>query len=488
MREQNNTKGGLRLRPLAMCVALAFSAGFAGSIDAQPQKSQLHHRAATPVLVQREGARRIQQAREQNGHLLKRAVSPRAPMDVVVSSCDDDGPGTLRDAAANAVDGDVIDLTQLECSTITLASGAISVDVDYLTINGPGPDKLTIDAAQTGNVINFYGLDSSDYTYGTLSISGVTMTNGYAPYAGGALWSGDGGSFVLDNVAVTNSYSHAKYGTGGGISADGNVTLTNSSVSGNGVMSTKYGGAGGGVYAAGDLTIIGSTLSGNKAGADATFVYYYYGYQYGPNPGGGLGGGAASAGNLTITNSTISGNESSYGGAVFTNALAAIQNSTITLNSASEANNSPGYYYYADAGGVVATNGNFVIDSSILFGNTTDNPVPSMGIDLAGGGIVASGGNNLVGDSSIDLPDDTISDDPHLLPLADNGGPTQTHALPPDSVAIDAGNNTAGLGTDQRGDGYARVVGAAADIGAYEAEAVTDDVIFKDGFDDDGGS
>lgn len=69
--------------------------------------------------------------------------------------------------------------------------------------------------------------------------------------------------------------------------------------------------------------------------------------------------------------------------------------------------------------------------------------------------------------------------DPQLGPLADNGGPTQTHALPAGSPAIDAGNaggcrDSLGalLTADQRG--FARTVDgdadgtAICDIGAYE--------------------
>ncbi len=66
------------------------------------------------------------------------------------------------------------------------------------------------------------------------------------------------------------------------------------------------------------------------------------------------------------------------------------------------------------------------------------------------------------------LPADTITADPMLEPLADNGGFTMTHALSAGSPAIDAGDNAAGLHTDQRGQGFPRVNGAQADIGAYE--------------------
>ena len=59
--------------------------------------------------------------------------------------------------------------------------------------------------------------------------------------------------------------------------------------------------------------------------------------------------------------------------------------------------------------------------------------------------------------------------DPLLGPLAMNGGPTLTHALLPGSPALDRGSSS--VAEDQRGYGFERVVGAAADIGAYESRA-----------------
>jgi hypothetical protein len=63
-----------------------------------------------------------------------------------------------------------------------------------------------------------------------------------------------------------------------------------------------------------------------------------------------------------------------------------------------------------------------------------------------------------------------VGTDLRLGPLADNGGPSKTHALLADSPALNAGSNPAGVPTDQRGS--ARVVGPAADIGAYEYRPV----------------
>ena len=82
-----------------------------------------------------------------------------------------------------------------------------------------------------------------------------------------------------------------------------------------------------------------------------------------------------------------------------------------------------------------------------------------------------TGSHNLIEDGSDGLPD-TITGDPNLGPLADNGGPTLTHALMTDSPAINAGSNAlvpAGATTDQRG--LPRFVGVV-DIGAYEVQTV----------------
>jgi hypothetical protein len=71
-----------------------------------------------------------------------------------------------------------------------------------------------------------------------------------------------------------------------------------------------------------------------------------------------------------------------------------------------------------------------------------------------------------------------ITLDPQLGPLQNNGGPTQTLALSFASPAIDTGSTIATV--DQRG--CPRPVGAAADIGAFEAGYIADRV-FRDGFD-----
>ena len=93
-------------------------------------------------------------------------------------------------------------------------------------------------------------------------------------------------------------------------------------------------------------------------------------------------------------------------------------------------------------------------------------------------GAMTSLGHNLDGDGSCSLSvasGDLPSTDPLLGPLANNGGPTFTHALLDGSPAIDSGDDSVldpphNLFTDQRGPGFPRLQRAHVDIGAYEAE------------------
>jgi hypothetical protein len=90
------------------------------------------------------------------------------------------------------------------------------------------------------------------------------------------------------------------------------------------------------------------------------------------------------------------------------------------------------------------------------------------------GGTLASSGYNLIGNStggSGYADTDILDVDPMLGPLADNGGPTQTHALLPGSPAIDAGDNADAPEFDQRGPGFPRIVNGIIDIGSFEVQS-----------------
>jgi hypothetical protein len=175
-----------------------------------------------------------------------------------------------------------------------------------------------------------------------------------------------------------------------------------------------------------------------------------------------------------VQNSTISGNIGTFGfGGVVSWVPLTLSNSTIAFNAAPMGTGLEGAGLYSIAP--------LTLQSSII----ADNVGYAGPSDLAGsaaGAITASSSSNLVTSSTLQLPPLTIQSCPQLQPLANNGGPTLTHALHHASAALDKGNNIVGLVSDQRL--APRIVNAAADIGAVEWQpSDTDERILTSGFD-----
>ncbi|GMV25040.1 MAG: hypothetical protein AMXMBFR58_10710 [Phycisphaerae bacterium] len=346
-------------------------------------------------------------------------LEPRALLAVfTVINVADAGAGSLRQAIldANAADGaDVIEFDAAVNGVITLADTGLIV-TDSVAINGPGASLLRISGNDAVRVMEF--------TAGTSSLSGVTIGGGNAFNGAGVRNSGTltiTGSRIINNSATV--------GGGGGIENLGTLTLVDSTVASNdgGI------GDGGAVRNGGTLTIRSSTISGNNATG---------------------GGGIANFGvATTITNSTIANNTASLDGAAIINFNAlTVSNSTIAGNTGAPA---------------ITNSGALTLHSSIIGGAPT---APMVGTFAAGSA------NNLIqhvdnsGGLGNDVNGNLVGVDPLLGALADNGGPTQTIALQPGSPAINAGSNTGGLTTDQRG--LSRVRGNAIDIGAFEYAGV----------------
>jgi hypothetical protein len=440
-------------------------------------------------------------------------VPDRPAATIVVESCADTGAGSLRDALANAVNGDLIDLTQLACSTITLASGGIIASVDEVELVGPGANALTIDAAYHGRA--FYHLG-----YATFALTGLRVTRG--TYSGGPYYGAFGGCVfskghieltdsAVDHCAVSDAVTDA-FGTGGGcLLASGNVTLTDSSVSECTVTATSDDTAvGGGLFAERDIILVRSRVSGSTitnaqgetAGGGALAIEDLV-MKYSTISDNGIAsdylgraGGIYVQGDAYLIGSTISGNRATVGGGIWMSGSnnpaspARILNSTISGNVAD-----------VSVGGIVANMPLILANSTVAFNTSValnvsglyigydtelessiiaNNSAGSTQRDVGGSDFASiTGANNLVGVTFLTLPPDTISSDAMLAPLANNGGRTKTHALLAGSVAIDAGNNSQNLTRDQRGTGFARVVGANADIGAFEADPGR---IFTNGF------
>ena len=325
---------------------------------------------------------------------------------------------TLRDAIASSNDTAGADTITFDPSvfssaqTIDLTSELPTI-TDDVTITGPGADLLTIDAGNgtdgvfdTGDGFRILSIDDDDENnLIDVELSGLTISGG------------DQGGFMA----------------GGGISNSESLLITGTTISGN---SASYGG---GIYNNFDatLTITSSTISGNAAN---------------------YGGGIANLEVLSISSSTISNNtaESSGGGIDSAAAL-----STFTLTSSTVTGNSAGD---ADGGGGIDVGSVGTVTNSIIANSPSGGDI---GLGPAGEGGVY-GDFNLVGDGlNVGGFPGVITGDPLLGPLADNGGPTLTHALLPGSPAIDAGDDSVTETEDQRG--LTRNVNGV-DIGAFEVQ------------------
>ena len=340
-----------------------------------------------------------------------------------VTSLDDPGSGsctssycTLRQAVAGAQKGDRIVFKSALRGTIAMTSQiqiGKGVQID-------GGNRITLDGQDADIVLSTYG--------DTIELVGLTLTRGNF----GAV-NTLSGSLTLRNVTVTGNTS--SFGGAGIRHAGGSLTLINSSVVNN---STPSDGAG--IWAqGGPLTVVNSTIAGNSSGSYGGGIYV-------------SGTGPVT----TITSSTISGNSAFIGGGIFDYA-----GSVTVRSSAVVQNSSPG-----QGGGLAVETPSgqaavISVVSSIVAGNGAsdcylDNPTDGT-IQSLGRTIVSSGVNGCFWLYPASQANTDILVDPSLLytdvlesQLADNGGPTRTHALIERGRAVDAGS-CPGATTDQRG-------------------------------------
>lgn len=211
---------------------------------------------------------------------------------------------------------------------------------------------------------------------------------------------------------------------GGGVLNRGNLTLANVIVRDNSAPDLRGGGV---ANECGELRMTNSLVANNSSQT---------------------GGGISNRGTMTLTNVTVSGNRAGYDAAGITSSgTSRIVSSTISNNAANGISPFLG-----------GTAGTIELSNSVVTGN----------IGASCGGPISSLGHNISSDATCGLtgPGDMNGVDPKLGPLADNGGPTQTHALLAGSPAINAGDNNGCPATDQRG--VARPQQGVCDIGSYE--------------------
>jgi CSLREA domain-containing protein len=282
---------------------------------------------------------------------------------------------------------------------------------------GFGTNVTLMGAGPAATVIELSGDHGSSgdrplhFVSGTSAVSGVTVRGGSVQGAGGGILVTIGASLTVDSSVVSGNAAALN---GGGIESQGLLRIDNSTLSAN-----HAGGEGGGVAEEGNAgaTLTNVTLSGNSAG-------------------GGGGGLAQESAGSTLSSVTVSGNRAD-----------------------AEADGS------GDGGGIVRRSGVLTLLDSVIAGNR-DGPAGTTSSPDCSGAAISQGGNligSLEGCEMAPVHGDGIGLDPRLAPLADNGGPTPTHALLAGSPAIDRGVAPCAQ-TDQRTATRVR----ACDAGAYE--------------------
>src|SRR5262249_29345452 len=243
------------------------------------------------------------------------------------------------------------------------------------------------------------------------------------------------GVVSISGLTVTHGFANHEYG--GGILNAGQLTLVACAVSKNrSDGGTTGGAAGGGIYNTGTLTVRDSTVSGNLVDSAVYIV---------------SGAGIYNSGQLFLDNSTVSGNliwgvGDGYGGGIYAGGIVQVRFSTVTNNQDT--------WCTSGSGPGIFVAGTLSVRDTIVAGNASSwcGPAPNIY-------------GSYTGDHNV------IDLDAKLGVLKDNGGPTMTHKLLMGSPAIDAGDNTDAPEWDQRGPGFPRIVNGTIDIGSYEVQA-----------------
>jgi hypothetical protein len=457
------------------------------------------------------------------------ATAGSASAAITVANTNDSGPGSLRQAIAEAPPGETIDLP---AGTYTLAT-ALGIERS-VTIAGHGAGDTILRGPEADRAV-FVNEDGIDVRLRDLTVREFIPTAPPVIFSGGA-------NLFLERVHLTANGAAANGGPGeqGGVvqgglivAAGGSLTLLDCDLDANTITANGGSGKHGGVVQGGlllslaTLTMRGTSISGNVVQARG-----------GAGPSNSSQGGGVVQGGLIlaseggppapmrIESNTISGNTADASSGAGGNG-GVIQGGALLLTGSKApwtvsgltvaGNTARAIGQIASGDGIVqggallvvgAEAGSINVLGSTIAKNRTESASPtSVGANLFGAGMV-SVGNTIVADGvggapgtqncapesevkslgfNIDSsdqcgfhsPGDKVNTPPVLEPLADNGGPVQTMALPPQSQAVDQGS-AFGVFTDARG--VARPIdfptignsaapgGDGSDIGAFELQ------------------
>ena len=406
-----------------------------------------------------------------------------------------DGPDTMPTTGDGlslfVVDGGAGPTVNVEIIALTLTGGDTGMDGGAILNH----DNLTV--AQCTIVENAAaGSGGGIYNDETLTVTNCALMDNTAGLNGGGI--SNENMLTVDGCVVSTNAAHF----GGGISNGAAVPGATATVTGSTVSANTSLFKGGGIYSYGNLFVVDSMISINVAGTEGGGICEII--HISPilrvtsstvfmNLSGTDGGGIlvdlvlpADPKPAVITNSTISSNKAkgNGGGVVVGGAPLTVEHSTITLNKADTDVNGGvgGGIGFGGFGGAVDQSNTIV--AANISGAAVDDDVSGFGaatafyclIGINTAGIVVDPGPGMTS-----LIGGAVPINPMLGPLANNGGPTKTHALLASSPAINKGNPAAvaGLGGvptfDQREAPFARVSGGRIDIGAFELAAIPGD-------------
>jgi len=267
-----------------------------------------------------------------------------------------------------------------------------------VNIVGAGPGSTMVSGSGNGGNSVFSINASGTNPVPTVLLSGLAIQDGTVSAGGGGIENVHA-TLTVSNCTISANRVTGTNGLGGGIQNNGStLTVVNSTISGN--QATGSNSFGGGLFnQASTATIVNSTISGNQAGGQGGGIY------------------TDSGSTLTVADSTITGNRgTNAGGGLYVGGAATLDNTIVAGNF------SVGGSASSDLSGGIVTNAshNLIGDAGSAGGI----------VDGVNGNIVGNHGSGVVALNAILNPT-----------LANNGGPTLTHALVPNSPALDHGFN-----------------------------------------------
>ena len=382
-------------------------------------------------------------------------------------------PGSGEDAAAT---GDLDILAQVSITGAGQGLTEIAGSRDRVFDVRPGASLSLVDASVTGGI----GVDDGCgiRNQGTLSLTRVRFAdNGFAGIAascvhGGAIFN-SGSLDITDGLFENNAAPRttASVPQGGAVYSTGMANVVRAvfraNIAREGAAWYQSGATASALFA--DVRVTAHTNQ-----LPVTILDGLVDWQAGSidgnvfSSGGTYGAMSISGGTVYLTNVTVSGNTALSGAILLNGGSLDLHYVTVSANQARQGGR---------GAGVRVVGGTLTSRDSVIAGNFNS----LNGTDIDCEGVLGSQGYNLLGSSLgctfAAQPTDLIGVAPLLGALADNGGPSPTHALLAGSPAIDAIPAVSCVSFDQRG--IARPQGGGCDIGAYEFT----DTIFKNGFD-----